>query len=171
MCRYTNGYKQHYACFRCRKMFRQPQPWNLARPVELSDGEAREVTCPQCGSLMHNMGLDFKAPRQTDVKQWQKVEVLFQHGFTFHSCGCCGPGLRPAELKEVEAFLADHLPRSEGEKLLQRIDRATEGRERRKRQIPPGQSPGEHPLAADAARLRVKATAAGVAAALLRKKR
>ena len=119
---------------------------------------------------MHDMGLDFKAPRQDDVKQWTKVEILFRHGFTFHSCGCCGPGLRPAELREVEAFLADHLPRSEGEKLLRKISDAA-ARARKRRQRPPGQSAGDHPLAGDARKLRQPGEAAALAASLLRKKR
>jgi hypothetical protein len=56
---------------------------------------------------MHNMGLDFKAPKQTDVEQWKKVEVLFDHGYAYGSCGCNGPGERPARLKDVPAFLQE----------------------------------------------------------------
>jgi hypothetical protein len=70
---------------------------------------------------MASMGLDFKAPKKTDKKQWQKVELLYKHGFTYHSCGCCGPGLRPAELRDVEGFLKNNLPESQGNRLLQRI--------------------------------------------------
>jgi hypothetical protein len=117
------------------------------------------------------MGLDFKAPPERDVKQWKKVELLFQHGFTFHSCGCCGPGLRPAELRDVESFLADNLPQSSGEKLVRRIARAAETRPVKQRQMPPGQSAGTHPLAADIEKLRQKGVPAAVAASLLRKKR
>src|SRR5213592_4820294 len=118
------NHKEHHACFRCRKMFRQPSRHEFMQTPPPARGETRIVPCPECGEAMHDMGLDFKAPRQDDVKQWTKVEILFRHGFTFHSCGCCGPGLRPAELREVEAFLADHLPRSEGEKLLRKISDA-----------------------------------------------
>jgi hypothetical protein len=56
---------------------------------------------------MHNLGKDFKPLKQKDVKQWQKVERLFEAGITFHSCGCPGPGPRPATLQEVEPFLAE----------------------------------------------------------------
>src|SRR5207247_8780650 len=104
------NYKDHYACFLCRKMFRQPRAQNLAQTPHSSLGEERIVPCPDCGNGMHDMGWDFKAPRKNDVKQWKKVEILLQHGFTLQSCGCCGPRLRPAELREVAAFLADHLP-------------------------------------------------------------
>jgi hypothetical protein len=120
---------------------------------------------------MHNMGKDFKAPKQSDVKQWKKVEILFQHGFNYHSCGCCGPGLRPAELRDVEAFLADQLPQSEGEKLLQTIAHATASRRNKRRQRPPGQTSTEHPLAADARKLKRSGEAAAAATRLLRKSR
>lgn len=74
---------------------------------------------------MRNMGLDFKAPKQRNFTQWRKVELLYDHGITFHSCGCCGPGYRPATLSEVTAFIEGRIPDSEGERLLQRITRRT----------------------------------------------
>ncbi|WP_282935952.1 hypothetical protein [Paenibacillus sp. RC67] len=54
---------------------------------------------------MKNVGHDFKAPKQTDFKQWLKVELLYNSGFSYHSCGCGGPGYRPAKLSEVEEFI------------------------------------------------------------------
>jgi len=69
---------------------------------------------------MHNLGKDFKPPKQTDVKQWQKVERLFEAGITFHSCGCQGPGPRPATLKDVDMFLAE-LERTAVEEQRQRF--------------------------------------------------
>jgi hypothetical protein len=70
------------------------------------------------------MGLDFKAPPMDDAKQWLKVRILADRGFRYTSCGCGGPGLRPAELRDVEAFLKAQLPSSSGEALLRRIDEA-----------------------------------------------
>jgi hypothetical protein len=67
------------------------------------------------------MGLDFRPPKQRDTHQWQKVEQLYLHGYTYHSCGCGGPGYRPRTLSEVPAFLSRQPPRSEGESLLRRI--------------------------------------------------
>ena len=107
MCRYAQHiYKHHYACFSCRKMFRQPERSEMARPVPRD--ETRVVPCPQCDQPMTNMGWDFKAPRQSDIKQWQKVRELAANGIFFSSCGCNGPGPRPATLKEVKPFLAEH---------------------------------------------------------------
>ena len=119
MCRYgmSGPYKPHYACFACRRAFKQSA--NAAK---------EEVRCPECAEPVHDMGLDFKPPRKTDAKQWEKVRILFQHGFAFHSCGCCGPGLRPQELNQVQQFLADHLSQSEGERLLAQIQEHTRRR-------------------------------------------
>ena len=122
MCRYAeHTYKEPFACFQCRKVFKQTSRWELPENVRPKAGEERHVKCPQCSRLMANMGRDFKAPKQKDVDQWRKVEILFEHGFTFHSCGCCGPGYRPAELAEVYAFIESHRPQSDGEVLLRRF--------------------------------------------------
>ncbi len=119
MCRYAHHiYKYPYACFNCRKMFKQTSPWDTPAKQRVFE---REVKCPQCGQLMKSMGHDFKAPKQNDVKQWKKVQILFEHGFAYGSCGCGGPGDRPAKLQEVESFLAKNLQKSEGQKLLEKI--------------------------------------------------
>jgi len=118
---------------------------------------------------MRNMGLDFKAPPQDDVRQWMKVEILFRRGFAFHSRGC-GPGARPATLRDVEAFLAENRLISEGERLLRTIAE-TADRRGRKRQRLPGEATAEHPLAGDARKLWAPNEAARIAASLLRKQR
>ncbi len=107
MCRYGEygPYKEKWACFKCRKSFKQTDRHELTRVMPLTEDGARLVLCPQCKTPMENMGLDFKAPKQTDVEQWQKVELLFGRGYAYHSCGCSGPGPRPACLKDVPAFL------------------------------------------------------------------
>ncbi len=96
MCRYafSGPYKPKWACFSCRKMFRQHRG-----EVSLS-----ELKCPECRAPMHAMGLDFKPPRQSDAAQWRKVELLARHGYKYFSCGC-GAGPRPKYLREVPEFL------------------------------------------------------------------
>ncbi|MBW5466874.1 hypothetical protein GPJ61_03155 [Brevibacillus formosus] len=120
MCRYGmyGPYKQIYACFPCRKVFKQTSKY------EMTEEEWNKIkhSCPQCGEGMKDMGYDFKAPKQTDVKQWKKVEILYEHGFTYHSCGCGGPGYRPTQLQEVNEFLEKNKRfNTEGEKLLNRL--------------------------------------------------
>lgn len=122
MCRYAfHIYKEPFACFACRKSFHQRSRWELPESERPAPGAERRVRCPQCRQPMADMGLDFKAPPKDDVDQWEKVRALYSAGFTFHSCGCCGPGYRPSELKEVAAFLASNRPLSEGEALLRKI--------------------------------------------------
>ncbi|WP_261303045.1 hypothetical protein [Paenibacillus andongensis] len=71
---------------------------------------------------MKDMGHDFKAPRQDDKKQWTKAEFLYNNGFTYHSCGCNGPGYRPAKLSEVEEFISRNKTfKSAGENLFQKL--------------------------------------------------
>jgi DNA-directed RNA polymerase subunit RPC12/RpoP len=117
MCRYAmyGPYKDVYACFTCRKVFKQTSNQEL----EKKEIQNRQYKCPQCGEIMKDMGHDFQAPKQKDRKQWLKVELLYNNGFTYHSCGCGGPGYRPAKLSEVEEFLrSNKMPASEGERLL-----------------------------------------------------
>lgn len=122
MCRYgLNTYKEPFACFDCRKSFKQINRSELPEDRRPAPGAARQVPCPQCGKSMADMGHDFKAPKQTAVAQWRKVQLLFDAGFSFHSCGCCGPGYRPEELAEVEAFIASQKTFSQGKKLIEPI--------------------------------------------------
>ena len=71
---------------------------------------------------MNNMGLDFRAPRQTDIEQWRKVEILSENGINFGSCGCGGPGPRPARLREVPVFLREREQRAASWKRQRRIE-------------------------------------------------
>src|SRR5438552_1257069 len=118
MCRYAlaGPYRDHYACFRCRKSFKWPHDRHATRTETLPDPK-----CPQCAGPVEAMGLDFKAPPQKAVDQWKKVRILADHGIRYSSCGCGGPGFRPAELRDVWKFIESRLPNSEGEKLLRRI--------------------------------------------------
>jgi hypothetical protein len=131
MCRYGEYvYKEHYACFSCRKMFRRPMRHELARPIGRE--ETRVVPCPQCGQAMTNLGKDFKAPRQGDVRQWQKVQELYANGYSFDSCGCSGPEPRPATLQEVKPFLAEQKRlKAERERQARIEQRAAEMSQRR----------------------------------------
>lgn len=93
MCRYgDHTYKDHFACFGCRKTFRKP--------------ESLQYKCPDCGEVMVNMGKDFAAPRKRNHKQWAKVQLLAQNGILFRSCGCSGPGYRPKTMREAHEFLS-----------------------------------------------------------------
>lgn len=93
MCRYAMiPYKPHYACFSCRKTFKRRL---LSDITECDQVASKEAKCPECGSLMANMGKDFKAPKKEAIKEWKQLELLYSVGITFHSCGCSGPGYIP----------------------------------------------------------------------------
>lgn len=125
ICRYEkHRYKQHYACFTCRKVFRIPDsdtPFNVA---VYSDPFTRTVKCPDCSRPMFSMGRDFKAPRRSATKQWEKVRRLREASIAFESCGCVGPGNRPATLREVVPFIEQHeLSKGAGRQLARQFKR------------------------------------------------
>lgn len=106
MCRYafSGPYKEKFACFRCRKVFKQTNRKELTQKIPTDADGKRLAPCPECGVPMRDMGLDFKAPPRTDLNQWGAVEMLAQNGITYHSCGC-GPAYRPTTLDAVPIFL------------------------------------------------------------------
>lgn len=93
MCRYAMQlHKWHFACFECQKAFKRKLLVDLTGKNDYQNTPAK---CPQCGSLMANMGKDFEAPKKTDNKAWDYIKTLFKVDITFHSCGCSGPGYIP----------------------------------------------------------------------------
>jgi hypothetical protein len=67
MCRYAHAgpCRDHYACFTCRKSYK----WPRERFAQFED--VATPKCPQCAGPLEGMGLDFKAPRIDDTKQWE----------------------------------------------------------------------------------------------------
>ena len=68
----------HFACFACRKTFKQPGSSNWDSNVP-----ERPFPCPDCKQPMARMGRHFKAPRQRAVRAWQEVEQLYLLGERF----------------------------------------------------------------------------------------
>ena len=94
-----------YACFSCRKVFKKS-----------SGNESDRSLCPECSQPMAFMGTAFRAPKQSNLDQWKKAELLIAAGFRFNKDG----GPKPRTLKDVPAFLEAHrlARRSLGERLL-----------------------------------------------------
>ena len=103
MCRYgMTTYKPHLACFNCRKTFKRKLLKDINRDSLYNRGNEDSIAkCPECGSLMADMGLDFESPRKNDIKAWKHMEELFSVGITFHSCGCSGPGYIPIDSEAI----------------------------------------------------------------------
>jgi hypothetical protein len=36
--------------------------------------------CPDCGGQAYFMGIDFKAPKRSDIKEWREVEQFIRSG-------------------------------------------------------------------------------------------
>jgi len=68
----------HFACFACRKAFKQRGSSNW-------DGDVpeRPLPCPECKQPMARIGRHFRAPRQRAAKAWQQVERLYLQGRRF----------------------------------------------------------------------------------------
>lgn len=98
-------YKPHYACFRCRKSFKR----RLLSDIGGKAFDGKSAKCPECGSLMANMGKDFEAPKKDDVKKWQHLENLYVVGITFHSCGCTGAGFVPRDKEQLKKYFEEIL--------------------------------------------------------------
>lgn len=142
MCRYafSGPYKQHFACFACRKAFKQPaideylarsgrdfaysklvsvssNKSKLAKREEefglrLADLEAEYHStrkCPECREEMADLGLDFKAPRQTDKKAWAIIQGMYRAGHEWRTCGCDGPGWIPTTPQEYQRYLTSRM--------------------------------------------------------------
>lgn len=127
MCRYAwHNYRDHFACFRCRKAFKYWQ-WEEVREGEWNAQAKlrhvpREIVCPDCSQPMVDMGLDFKAPTKDDIEAWEILEILTKHGFTFHGCGCYVGFSPPRTLREVPEWLERHRTLSPGEQLLKKYE-------------------------------------------------
>lgn len=71
--------------------------------------ESKRFKCPECGQTIADLGLDFKAPRKTAVKQWKIIESMYKMGHCWHTCGCNGPGFIPKEKYQYIDYLKDIL--------------------------------------------------------------
>lgn len=121
---------QHYACFGCRKAFKQR---GSKHPSQFwIDAPDRPFPCPECKVPMVPLGRDFKVPLQRARAQWLKVELLHSFGVAFEVpvCDVGGPGPRPGKLSDVVGFLvARGFDPTEVRKRLADIQRRRSGKE------------------------------------------
>src|SRR5579872_6267265 len=90
----------HFACFQCRKAFKQrgSSNWNPDIPEQ-------PFPCPECKRPMTRLGRYFKAPPQRAGRQWLKVELLYFYGERFQS-GQLGLGTKCRTLALTLAYLS-----------------------------------------------------------------
>lgn len=85
------------------KKFRKQNP---ERALYLTEKyKNRKEKCPECGELMADLGLDFKAPKKNQVKEWDIIKGLHKSGKTFYSCGCDGIGYIPKNKDAYKDYL------------------------------------------------------------------
>jgi tRNA(Ile2) C34 agmatinyltransferase TiaS len=83
-------YKEHFACFKCRKMFKQTAWRGLEESLRLQFKDYQDfihnyqAPCPQCGQPMPNMGKGFRPPQQKEVKEWLQLEEKAKQGIKFY---------------------------------------------------------------------------------------
>lgn len=46
--------------------------------------DERSYICPNCGGQCHFMGLDFKAPKMSDLKAWREAEEFIRSGKIYY---------------------------------------------------------------------------------------
>jgi hypothetical protein len=92
----NRGYLFSFACFDCRRSFKRRYEHGVY-----------ERPCPVCGGSAKRLDRKFQPPSRNDVKQWEKVEYLYEHGFRFHSVHDAEgqPVPYPKTLTEAEEFV------------------------------------------------------------------
>ena len=100
----TSPYNIAFACLVCRKSFKRCCDEIKTLPEKL--------TCPECGGDSFNCGRHFKAPKQADVRQWEKIKYLLEHGFRFQKIGVP----YPETLKEAKEFVIKYRDYAIGQK-------------------------------------------------------
>ena len=91
----------HFACFDCRVAFKQPESSNWDHRVA-----ERPFDCPNCKQPMVRLGRYFRAPPKRAIRQWLKVELLYQYGERFVS-GNSKLGAKCDTLAATLAYLCD----------------------------------------------------------------
>lgn len=98
MCRYArNPYKTHWVCLSCHFTGK----WTPA----LTDPRLERRRCPPCGEWTFvDAGRDFRPPRKGDRNGWSVIVKLLATGARYDSCGCTGPGYRPATRAQLRRW-------------------------------------------------------------------
>lgn len=114
-----------FVCFNCRKSFKVV--WSGFSPARNSPRILGQC-CPECAGQLRYVGRYFKAPPKNCLKQWRKVELLFQRGWRADDL-CGGPKtlsgvfdfLQNAKTHTAKSYRA--YKRSEAEKKWRRARR------------------------------------------------
>jgi len=89
------GYKS--VCLNCRIAFSHGMNFNNIAPR----------ICPQCKAEMINVDYKFKPPKKSDIKEWEAVKYLLEHGFYYqHIYDENGKAVKyPEDVKGAKEFV------------------------------------------------------------------
>lgn len=101
-------YKQHYACFRCRKAFKKTNLEEMPTHRLKIDELGRVVHCPQCGERMPDVGFEFEPPKKDNVKGWKEAEAKLEQSYDHEMrnskiVGVKSPRARTRLIRELDA--------------------------------------------------------------------
>lgn len=107
------GYAPHhtlpFVCLACRKSWKLPwipQPY-LTAPVDEIPPAMRYLPCPQCGGALIFVGRYFKTPPTSAVKQWRKVEMLWESDWRASGQG----GTHQENLRDAQEYAQNQVRR------------------------------------------------------------
>jgi predicted RNase H-like HicB family nuclease len=111
MCRYGfYNYKLTYGCFNCQVGFKRPLLGDVMKNSEKLQKELaenpetfgeKEFHCPNCRTVMSNLGRDLRLPSKTKNEEWKAIKYLVDHKYNIYSCGCQGIGFVPHTVEEA----------------------------------------------------------------------
>ena len=74
-------FKQHYACFDCRKAFKASDEFISIKVMTVRGLRYRQVPrkviCPDCGEVMARMGRLFRAPKRSKIREWAALAARY----------------------------------------------------------------------------------------------
>ncbi|VUD56392.1 hypothetical protein TDB9533_02047 [Thalassocella blandensis] len=84
-----------HACFTCRKSFKVPGK------------DIGSNLCPECRGDLVFMGRAFKAPKQSNKREWRKIQALIERGYNFNAYRQSNPLNYPKNLADLKAFFSE----------------------------------------------------------------
>ena len=105
-------YTLQHACFLCRKVFKKTVPGKeieAHRDRYVYDEKNQiEFKCPDCGNKLNPMGKTFRAPKKSNLEEWEVVEELYRNGFRFIGSGFHSGAPLPTKKSELKKFLNEN---------------------------------------------------------------
>jgi cell wall assembly regulator SMI1 len=103
MCRYAfYKYKNTYGCFNCQVGFKRRNILD----ADPNATEAKDFHCPNCRTLMVNLGRDLRLPRKEEDEEWRCIKYLTDNKYNIYSCGCQGIGFVPHKMEDAIELVA-----------------------------------------------------------------